>query len=274
MRVLAVLSVLVLLLPASLRAAPDAVLWGIWLPHDEGNPAQVDHAAWDRILTGHVAPGADGIARFAYARAGAAVRAELARYLDHLSAQPVHGLSRGEQRAFWINLYNALTVSTVLAHYPVASIRDIRISPGLFAPGPWGRKLVAVAGTPLSLDDIEHRILRPIWRDPRLHYVLNCAALGCPDLPARALTAANADTMLEAAATRFINHPRGARVAEGRLQVSSIYVWFRADFGASDAAVIDHLGRYAEPPLRDALAGRTRLDGHAYDWTLNDATAP
>lgn len=274
MRILAVLSVLVLLLPAPARAAPDAELWDIWLPHDDGNPGQVDHTAWDRILTDHVVPGTDGIARFAYARAGAAVRAELARYLDHLSAQPVHGLARAEQRAFWINLYNALTVSTVLAHYPVASIRDIRISPGLFAPGPWGRKLVTVAGTPLSLDDIEHRILRPIWRDPRLHYVLNCAALGCPDLPGRALTAANAETMLEAAARRFVNHWRGVRLQDGRLLVSSIFVWFRSDFGATDAAVIGHLTRFAAPPLRASLAGRTRLDGHAYDWALNDAAGP
>jgi Protein of unknown function, DUF547 len=87
----------------------------------------------------------------------------------------------------------------------VASIRDIAISPGLFSVGPWGRKLIEVEGEPLSLDDIEHRILRPIWRDPRLHYAVNCAALGCPNLRSSAFTAANADILLETAASDYVN---------------------------------------------------------------------
>ncbi len=97
-----------------------------------------------------------------------------------LAATSADRLRRAEQFPFWINLYNALTVKVVLDHYPVEIIRDIDISPGLFADGPWGKKLVTVEGEALSLDDIEHRILRPIWKDPRLHYVLNCAALGVP----------------------------------------------------------------------------------------------
>jgi Protein of unknown function, DUF547 len=87
----------------------------------------------------------------------------------------------------------------------VASIRDIAISPGLFSVGPWGGKLIEVEGEPLSLDDIEHRILRPIWRDPRLHYAVNCAALGCPNLRSSAFTAANADILLETAASDYVN---------------------------------------------------------------------
>jgi Protein of unknown function, DUF547 len=86
-----------------------------------------------------------------------------------------------EQQAFWINLYNARTVSAVLAHYPVASLRDIRLS-GLFSTGPWHAKLVTIEGEKVSLDDIEHRIVRPLWKDNRLHDALNCASLGCPNL--------------------------------------------------------------------------------------------
>ena len=85
----------------------------------------------------------------------------------------------------------------------------------------------------MSLDDIEHRILRPIWRDPRIHYAVNCASIGCPDLFPEAITAANADAYLTRGARDYINDPRGAVVTGGRLTVSSIYKWFREDFGGT-----------------------------------------
>jgi hypothetical protein len=175
------------------------------------------------------------------------------------------------QAAFWVNLYNALTVRTVLQHYPVAGIREIDISPGLFADGPWGAELVEVEGVPLSLDDIEHRILRPIWRDPRIHYAVNCAALGCPNLQREPFAAARLDAQLDAAARAFVGHPRGVAIEDDELIVSSIYRWFSEDFGADDAAVIAHLRTYAPPDLARDLAGFTRIEDYAYDWNLNDA---
>ena len=159
----------------------------------------------------------------------------------------------------------------VLAHYPVASIRDIDISPGLFTSGPWGATLAAIEGEKITLDDVEHRILRPIWRDPRIHYVLNCAALGCPDIPAAAFEAGTGEAMLEAASAAYINHPRGAAIRDGKLRVSRIYDWYGADFGDSDSAIIAHLAHYAEPALRHDLEGRMHIDGYDYDWALNDA---
>ena len=168
--------------------------------------------------------------------------------------------------ALWINLYNALTIRTVLDHYPIGSIRDVDISPGLFEDGPWGEKLIAVEGEPLSLDDIEHRILRPIWRDPRLHYALNCAALGCPDLHPAAFEAPILESQLDEAARAYVNHPRGARIDSGDLIVSSIYVRYAADFGGGDISIIAHLRRYADAALDRALAGRSNIDKDSYDW--------
>ncbi len=159
----------------------------------------------------------------------------------------------------------------VLDHYPVASVRDIDISPGWFSIGPWGKKLLTIEGEAVSLNDIEHRILRPIWRDARIHYAVSCASIGCPDLPAEAFTAINADALLTAGAREYVNHPRGVRVEDGRLIVSSLYVWFAEDFGDGDADVIAHLRRYARPDLAAALAGVGRIDDFAYDWRLNDA---
>jgi len=176
--------------------------------------------------------------------------------------------------AFWINLYNALTVELILDHYPVASILDISISPGLFSFGPWDKKLIEVEGEALSLNDIEHRILRPIWRDARLHYAVNCASLGCPNLREVAFTAENTEWLLEQGAHEYVNHARGAEFIDSQLIVSSIYHWFKEDFGDSDRGVIEHLGAFAAPELAKRLAKTRRLSGHDYDWDLNGIYAP
>lgn len=259
-------------LPAG--AAPKAVLWDIWAAHDPAGGLTVDHAAWDRLLGQYVQPGSDGINRVDYEAVTPEDRARLDGYIAMLTAIPVRSLSRAEQLPFWVNLYNALTVRVVLEHYPVASIRDIDISPGFFADGPWGKKLVTVEGEAVSLDDIEHRILRPIWGDPRIHYVVNCASLGCPNLRTHAMTTENAETFLEEAAAAFINHPRGVRIEDGKLYVSSIYDWFDVDFGGNDAGVIAHLKAYAKGELAGALAGISRIADDSYDWRLNGTVAP
>ncbi|MBI3453196.1 MAG: DUF547 domain-containing protein [Rhodospirillales bacterium] len=252
-------------------AAPKADLWPRWQTHDPASAAMIDHAAWGGFLKSYVVKSADGVNRVAYGRVTPADRAALDAYIARLAALPIDGFNRDEQRAYWINLYNALTVRVVLDRYPVATIRDIRISPGLFAIGPWGKKLVAVAGEKLSLDDIEHRILRPIWKDPRLHYAVNCAALGCPNLVREAYTAANTERLLDDGARAYVNHPRGAQFTGERLKVSSIYVWFQEDFGNNDAGVIAHLRRYAGPGLAARLAATGRIADDDYDWKLNDA---
>jgi hypothetical protein len=166
------------------------------------------------------------------------------RYLNALAAIQVSGLSRQEQLAFWINLYNALTIDIVLAHYPVRSILDIDISPGLFARGPWDKSLIQVEGEALTLNDIEHRILRPIWNDPRIHYAVNCASVSCPNLQNRAFTGATVERMLDSAATAYINNQRGARIEGGQLIVSKIYDWYQEDFRGSARGVIAHLRSY------------------------------
>ncbi len=217
----------------------------------------------------HLVRGSDAINRVDY-RAAKNARAGLHGYMRELEAVPVSSLNRLEQFAYWVNLYNALTVATVLDHYPVDSIRDIDISSGLFSNGPWEATLVEVEAIPLTLDDIEHRILRPIWRDARVHYAVNCAALGCPNLNAEPFEAARLDRQLDQAARSFVNHPRGVRIADGKLSASSIYDWFESDFGGSEAGVITHLKRYAGPALAGQLEGIDEIEGYTYDWTLID----
>lgn len=254
-------------------AAPAADLWDHWSLHDPQARNSVDHTRWGRFLARHVMPSRDGINRIAYGGVRAADRLSLKSYLAEMAMVRVTALARDEQFAYWVNLYNALTVEVVLDHYPVDSIRDIDISPGLLANGPWGKALIEVEGMPISLDDIEHRILRPIWRDPRIHYAVNCAALGCPNLAPTAYTAATNERLLTEGATAFVNHDRGSRIETGKLWVSSIYRWFDEDFGGSDAGVIAHLGHYATGMRVLMLESKTRIAGHSYDWRLNDMAA-
>lgn len=232
----------------------------------------------DDLLGRHVVSGPDGIARVAYGawKSSSADVAALEEWIATSARRQPSSMARAEAFAFWANLYNALTLQVVLANYPVRSIRDIRSTGVPFDlrqfSGPWRTRLVTVEQRRLSLDDIEHGILRPQFRDPRVHYAVNCASLGCPDIGRRSLRAATLDAELDAAARRYVNHPRGVSVgAGGRLRVSSIYRWFREDFGGDDAGVVAHLRRYAMPPLATALAGEVTIAEDGYDWSLNDA---
>jgi hypothetical protein len=248
--------------------APRKELWPRWTANNPDSSTRIDHSAWSAFLKKYLVVGE--VNRVRYAEVTPEDRRDLDAYITGLVALPISEFNRSEQLPYWINLYNALTVQLILAHYPVESIRDVDISPGLFSFGPWNKDLITVEGQRLTLNDVEHRILRPIWNDPRLHYTLNCAAVGCPNLQPAAFTAANTELFMQRGARDFING-RGVRIADGKLTVSSIYAWFTEDFGGNEAGVLDHLRRHAAAPLAAKLASFQRIDADAYDWRLNDA---
>jgi len=252
------------------HAAPKAELWAYWETHDPQSGEIIDHKPWEHFQLTHVYPGKDGIYRVDYDGVKKTARKSLNQYISALAEVKVTGLNRNEQLAYWINLYNALTVQVVLDAYPVSSIRDIDISPGIFADGPWGKSLVTIEKHEVSLDDIEHRILRPIWKDPRIHYVVNCASIGCPNLRGHAFRGDDLDRPMNEAAYAYINHPRGVRVEGGELVVSSIYDWFAEDFGGTEQGVIAHIRQYAKSSLKTSLQGFSSIDDYEYDWSLND----
>jgi hypothetical protein len=269
-----VLFLSVLFISASLRAAPKADLWPRWQKNDPANQQKLDHSLWHKFLAKFVvAPHPSGIYRVRYKDVGPDDRGALQNYLSSLQQVRISSYSASEQKAYWINLYNAATVALILSRYPVRSIRDINISPGLFTIGPWGAKLLSVEGERVSLDDIEHRILRPIWKDNRIHYAVNCASLGCPNLQPDAYTRDNIESLLEQGARQFINHSRGVAVRGGKLHVSSIYVWFQSDFGGGAEGLMEHWREYADEPLADQLSRYSGGLEHDYDWRLNAADA-
>ena len=232
---------------------------------------KIDHAAWGDVLARYIQKTANGINLFAYSKVSNADRQKLKAYLTRLQAISVRDLSQDEQMAFWINLYNAKTIDVVLDHYPVKSIRDISLGGGFFATGPWKKQNMIVEGQPLSLDNVEHDILRKLWREPRVHYAVNCASFSCPNLAAKPFTSKELEAMLDDGASAYVNHPRGVAFQGKRLILSEIFSWYRKDFGTTDAEIIAHISKFAAPKLREKLAGIKSIDGYAYDWSLNDA---
>lgn len=242
--------------------------------HSSGSAKTVDHTPWTALLQKYVLVSGDGLNRVNYGKFKSESHDQLKAYVKHLEAVDVAQLDRPEQFAFWANLYNAKTIDIVLDHYPVKSIKDISLGgslTSLVTGGPWNAKVVKVAGVDLSLDDIEHGLLRKVFKDPRVHYAVNCASVGCPNLAAKAFAGTTLDAQLDQGARDYVNHPRGVRVDQtGNVTASSIYKWFQEDFGGDAAGVLRHVQRYGDDKLKAKLKSATSISEYAYDWRLND----
>ena len=242
-------------------SAPKSELWSYWDQSNESNSGTISHATWQQFLDDYlVIDGQNHLVR--YQAVSSNDRSQLKQYIGQLATTDPLQFSRAEQYAYWVNLYNAITVELILDAYPVKSITKLG---GLFSFGPWGDEVITINGKALTLNDIEHRILRPIWQDPRTHYAVNCASLGCPNLQTQAFTAENTEALLERAAHEFVNSDKGVLVLQNKLQLSSIYDWFIADFG-TQAQLIEHLNQYRTQPLSNVK----NID-YEYDWALNQA---
>lgn len=225
------------------------------------------HQDWDDLLKTYVIEAEDGVNRFDYGalKDNAGDVAKLDGYLASFESLDFDTLNDNEQFAAWSNIYNALTIKHIVGRYPTKSIRSGYIV------GPWKRVKTVVDGENVSLDHIEHGILRVEFSDPRVHYAVNCASYGCPNLRPDAWVAATLDEDLDDAARAYVNHPRGVTVrSRGGLQVSTIYKWFREDFGGSEQGVIDHLLQYADEELAAEIRANADIKKHDYDWALND----
>lgn len=255
---------------------PSADLWDRWLARNDASTRTVDNTAYAAFLKKYVVESPDGVNRVAYGRVDPADKAALDVYVAQLEAAPVSDFSAREQLPYWINVYNAATVKMIVDHYPLDSITDVPLG-GFFSFGPWGEKILTIEGEEVSLDDVEHRIIRPVFKDPRIHYGVNCASIGCPNLAVEPFTADNIERLFDEGAKAYVGHERGAKVTGGagtpaRLTVSSIYSWFESDFDA-DGGVVAHLQKYATPEKAARVAEAGEVFGHNYDWSLNDADA-
>lgn len=251
---------------SAVAGAPKAQIDPRW--QRSGNGLAVDYGGLNAFLKRYGSTVPDGRTVIAYGRVTPADKAALSATIDRLEAVDVDALTRRQQFAYWINLYNAATIEIVLKAYPVSSILYIR--DGLLPFGPWDRKVLMVKGRSLNLNEVEHRILRPIFGDARVHFAINCASYGCPNIALSAYEAATLDAQLDTAARGYINDPRGFRAKGKRLIASRIFDWYGVDFGGP-AGVLTFARRFATPRTAALLAGRSTIDGYEYDWSLNEA---
>ncbi len=241
-------------------AAPKADLWDFWDSSDEQSSRVVSHQKWQSFLDSYLVRQGEYVL-VEYNKVTNEDKNTLKSYLSDLAITSPTKLKKSEQYAYWVNLYNALTIDLILDNYPLKSITKLG---GLFSFGPWDDDIIEIQGKTMSLNDIEHRILRPIWNDPRTHYAVNCASFGCPNLQQQAFTAENSEVLLEHAAKEFINSDKGVLVKNGQTELSSIYDWFAVDFGGKEE-LIGHFSQY-----RASLPDSLGKISYEYDWSLNE----
>lgn len=237
-----------------------------WQTSNEENRQSIDHQLWGDFLAKYLSNNVEkNIHEFDYKKVTTQDKKLLTDYLKQLKDIDPRVYNKHEQLAFWANLYNALTIEVVLKNFPIESIKDI----GDGYTGPWNKKLITIVDQPLTLNNIEHGILRGIWKDKRIHYVINCASIGCPDLPLIPLSGKSIEQQLEQGATRYINQPKGVQFIDNQLIVSNIYNSFSVDFGDTQQALLEHLSNYATPALKTKLNDFNGDIDFEYNWKLN-----
>ncbi len=252
---------------ASAEAAPEATLISYWNSSDASSQDAVDHSQWQTLLDRYLDTAhQSGINRFNYAAVSADDIKLLDQYLAYLQNLDPRKLNRAQQFAYWVNLYNAKTIELVTRAVQTRGITTIRqIRSNYLWPGPWRMKTLEVAGKDLSLDNIEHGILRPIWKDHRIHYAVNCASIGCPNLLPTAFTALNSEGLLAIAEKDFLSHPRAATVNGNKLVLSKLFSWYGSDFAADTEKLVGYVGQFVNLEM---AVGEYDVS-YYYDWKLN-----
>ena len=214
--------------------------------------ATFDHSIWDKLLMKHV----DHNGNVDYKGFAMDIK-PLGEYLQYLAQNPPHETSaKAKKLAYYINLYNAATVKLILDHYPIKSIKDLR--------NPWGRNIVQMGATKISLGDLEHKILRKM-DEPRIHFAINCASYSCPKLINRAFTETNMESLLEQSAIDFINDPKRNIFTAEKASLSQIFNWYKKDF-TENGSLEDYINQYAS----QQLTSKTKINYLSYNWALNE----
>jgi hypothetical protein len=220
-----------------------------------GNPnnAAMDHNSWNNLLNTYVSN--EGNVDYLGFKKD---KSQLETYLQLLSANiPDDSWTENEKLAYWINAYNAFTVSLIVEHYPIKSIMDIKNA--------WDIKFIELGDQTYSLNEIEHEIIRKEFNEPRIHFVLVCAAVSCPVLLNEAYAADQLEQQLQQQGVRFINDPSKNFIKTKKAKVSQLFNWFADDF-TKNGSIIDYLNQFSTIKLEP----NATIDFLAYNWDLNE----
>ena len=257
-------------LASSATAGEKWTVGQIWPAGQRVSFDEIDHASWNMLLARYVDE--RGNVNYTAWKENTADLRALSAYLAHLSQADVERRSsRAAQMAFWINAYNAVTIRGILREYPTDSIRNHTAR--VLGYNIWHDLLLQVGDSTISLDDIEHSVLRPMG-DPRIHFAIVCASRSCPKLHNEAYTADRLDEQLADNAREFFANPLHFRynAQRGTMQLSSILDWFGEDFGSNQREQLATIATYLpdDASRRLALSGSARVSYLDYDWGLND----
>jgi len=257
-----VLTVFFLIFSVASHAAPKAKLIEFWNDYEATSQLKLNHANWQSLLDRYLdAQHESGVSRFNYESVTEEDKKMLDDYLAYLQGMDPRQLNRPRSKAFWLNLYNATAVSMVLTSEPEDSIRDIG--------SVWRKKRLSVARQRMSLDDIEHGVLRPMFQDPRIHFGLTPATIGSGDLASEAYTGENVEELLERNTKKFFNSSnKGAYVDGNSLVISSIFKWYKVDFGNNKNEIKLFIKKYFDDATRIQIDNTTKIQ-YQYNWGLN-----
>lgn len=212
------------------------------------------HAMWSALLSQYVS--SNGKVNY---KGLMKEQKRLQAYLNELNLHPVQpNWDKKQQLAFWINAYNAFTIQLILKHYPISSITKIEAKP-------WDNAFIQLGKKNYSLNQIENTIIRPEFKDARIHFALNCAAKSCPKLLNEAYLPEKLDAQLEKQTALFINDTQANFLSSKKAEVSNIFEWYKSDFDAA-GGVIAFINRYAKTPI----SANATLSYKPYDWSLNE----
>lgn len=228
------------------------ILFAGWTAGGVEEP-KFDHSPWDRLLQTHVSEKGnvnyDGFKT---------EEAKLDSYLETLAQKgPSSDWGRMDVMAFWINAYNAFTVKLILDNYPTTSIMNINGGKA------WDLKFIKIGGKEYSLNNIEHDILRRNYRDPRIHFAVNCASISCPKLNNRAFIAAELNRQLVKMTKEFLGNTSKNTLSPNSVEISSLFDWYKNDFNGGD--VIGFINKYAD----QKVATNATITYKVYNWNLN-----
>jgi hypothetical protein len=261
-------AILLPLLATAMIAAPPAGA--------AGTAAPPDYDAWTKLLARHYDPDR-GMSYQALKAQDGKTLADLRQRLATVDAASLAPLDR---LAYWINVYNVNVVATVVDHYPVKSIRDISTDP-ITRLNVFKKDTVPVKGGAISLNDVENTQLREAFKDPRIHFAINCAALSCPPIRPEAFAGGRVSEQLDDQARKFLNDPRRGVQIESKgadgivIHVTKVMDWFAGDFEKWGGGQVAFIRKYVTPDRQkqiDAARGKVKLDFYSYDWSLNDTS--
>lgn len=213
-----------------------------------------DHSIWNSILQKHVT--ASGKVDYKAIKANPG---QFNTYLEHLkSTAPSSSWTSADKKVYWINAYNAFTVKMIIDHYPLKSITSIKYGD----KSAWDHKWITIGDEKLSLNDIEHKKLRPVYKDPRIHFAINCASYSCPILLNQAFTTKNVETLLTKQTKRFLADNSRNKITASDLQISELFKWYKEDFGDLRAFI----NKYSSVEVKSDA----KISYLTYNWNLNE----